>query len=165
MKDTVKEMYEFLQANKNVRVYGVFSLNKVDWTVYCALYTSVNRHERLITKAGHSCSHGSMHEFAKEKALITTLVQLADFLDKQVIVHGGVSLKDLYFNPQANIADLIQANMLYVTNSKTGEVIVKPNQSKIFLMQQVERLFEVMGYSLRFKRTPVNLSYVLSKIQ
>ena len=81
-----------------------------------------------------------MHEFVKEKALITTLVQLADFLDKQVIVHGGVSLKDLYFNPQANIADLIQANMLYVTNSKTGEVIVKPNQSKIFLMQQVERL-------------------------
>ena len=165
MKDTVKEMYELLKENKNVRVYGVFSLNKVDWTVYCALYTSVNRHERLITKAGHSCSHGSMHEFAKEKALITTLVQLADFLDKQVIVHGGVSLKDLYFNPQANIADLIQANMLYVTNSKTGEVIVKPNQSKIFLMQQVERLFEVMGYSLKFKRTSVNLSYVLSKIQ
>ena len=140
MKDTVKEMYELLKANKKVRVYGVFSLNKVEGTLYCKLYTRVNSHERLITKAGYSCRPDSNLEFVKEKALITTLVQLADFLDKQVIVHGGVSLKDLYFNPQANIADLIQANMLYVTNSKTGEVIVKPNQSKIFLMQQVERL-------------------------
>lgn len=164
MKDTVKEMYELLKANKKVRVYGVFSLNKVEGTLYCKLYTRVNSHERLITKAGYSCQQGSNLEFVKEKAMIIALVQLADFLDKQAIAHSWVSLKDLYFNYPATIADLIQANMIYVTRAETEEVSVEVNQSNIYSMQQVQRLFEVMWYRLKFKQTPVNLTYELSKI-